>query len=422
MTITVHPSIISGTIEAPPSKSASHRAIIMASLAQGVSRVGPIIESDDIQATINACRQLGALITKRSENLIINGTGGRVTPQPNTLINCHASGTTLRLITAIVAHTQSPCRINGNERLRARPLTSLITSLNGIGARISGKRLPITVNPPRTAITGCATVPGDESSQYISGLLVLAPLLDRGLRVKVDGTVVSKYYLDITWSMLRQFGIKGTRRGYRRFHIPGDQTYQAKNYTIESDWSSAGYVIAAVLIAGKKITVKNISLESHHPDKNIITIIRHMGASVRVSRSAVTVQGNQPLRGITTNMNQSPDLVPTVAALAAYAHGTTRLTNIAFLKHKESDRLNDTARVMKNIGIDVKARSNELIIRGGQPVGGTTDCADDHRLAMALTIAGLGSNTPVIIRQAEAINKSWPSFYATMKSLGALIA
>lgn len=423
MNITVKKSVIKGVAKAPPSKSSTHRAFIIASLANGTSTIEPIIESDDTLSTINACRALGAQIELKKHKAVVCG---RILNKQNIKprINCRMSGTTLRIITAVACVSRQTVVIDGAKRLRERPIKPLVEALRSLGAQIDylseEKYIPLKITPSK--IHGhTVEIDAGESSQYVSAMMLIAPVTENGIKIKTIGAVASKTYIEITSQMMLQAGIHFTRDEYKTFKIPGKQQYKNKNIYLEGDYSSAFYMAAAAAITKGDVTIQNISQSSIHPDKRAFSLLEKMGVKIIRSNNQITVKGPKSLKPIRENMNDCPDSVPTFAAVASYAEGTSEFTGISHLKHKESDRLKETERVFKAIGVDITAKRDKLVIRGKTPQGGHTDSSGDHRLAMALTVAAMGSTNAVTIKKADVVEKSWPAFYDIMKKLGANI-
>ncbi len=427
MRVRITPSIVFGTYPAPPSKSATHRALFIASFTPGKSVVSPIIPSDDTLVTIQACEEMGARISVSGSAASVEGIAGtpkNLISKKTARVDCRMSGTTLRLLTALAVSVRRRVVIDGAPRLRERPIKPLVDALQSLQARIRYLQkegfLPIEILPSHLLGTE-VSIDGSQSSQFVSALLLLAPLLPAGLTIKTAGSLVSKPYIDLTWDALHAAGVSGTRRGYRMFSIPAGQPYSARSLHVEGDYSSAGYLAAAAAICGSAVTITNLLPNSKHPDKKILSLLKKMGCRIQWNGDAVTIRGPRALKAVKADIGDCPDSAPTLAAVAAYAKGTSVFTGIAHLKHKESDRLKDTQRVFRRIGVEITAGADSLRVAGKRPKGGTTESAGDHRLAMALAIAGLGSEYPITIRNAEVVSKSWPSFYQAIQTLNGSI-
>jgi 3-phosphoshikimate 1-carboxyvinyltransferase len=422
--IRITPSSTTGEVTAPPSKSYTHRAVIAASLAAGESLIEDPLLSDDIIYTIDACRSLGANIELGDNRLKINGTGGQIKVIPGReRIFAGNSGSTIRLVAPLAALAPTKVILDGDSRLRQRPVGDLLSALESLGA--SARSLENNGCPPieiqgRKLGGGEVTTSGQKSSQHISALLMIAPYTEGGLTIKVTG-LRSKPYLDITLDVIQEFGVEALNKDYKEFSVKNGQIYKRKRYRIEGDYSSAAYFLAAGAIGGKPVTVKNLKADSAQGDKYLMNILSAMGGSVEQQKEAVTVSRRDDLKGITIDMGDYPDLVPTVAVIAAYARGKTEMNNISHLKFKESDRLADAATELGKMGIKVDITDNAMLVYGGKPLGAEIEAHNDHRLAMSLSIAALFAEGNSIINGAEAVTKSYPRFFNDLASLGAKI-
>jgi 3-phosphoshikimate 1-carboxyvinyltransferase len=420
----ITPSTVTGEVAAPPSKSYTHRAVIAASLAIGESFIESPLLSDDIIYTIDACRSLGADIKLESNQLKINGTGGQVRVTPGReRIFAGNSGSTIRLVAPLAALAPTKVILDGDSQLRQRPVGDLLSALESLGA--SARSLenngcpPIEIRGGKLS-GGNVTTSGQKSSQHISALLMIAPYTEGGLTIKVTG-LRSKPYIDITLDVMREFGIESLNKEYKEFLVKNGQIYEGKRYRIEGDYSSAAYFLAAGAIGGQLVTVKNLKADSAQGDRYLSNILSAMGCAVKSREGAVTVSRRGELKGITIDMGDYPDLVPTVAVIAAYARGKTEMTNISHLKFKESDRLADTATELGKMGIKVDITDNAMLVYGGKPQGAEVEAHHDHRLAMSLSIAALFAKGDSMINGAEAVTKSYPRFFNDLASLRAKI-
>jgi 3-phosphoshikimate 1-carboxyvinyltransferase len=419
------PSSVKGEVAAPPSKSYTHRAVIVASLAAGESLIeGPLL-SDDTLYTINACRLLGADIELKDNELKIKGTGGKIKVAPGRdKIFAGNSGSTIRMIAPLAALAPAKVVLDGDNRLRQRPVGDLLSALESLG--VHARSLENNGCPPIEIQGGKlhggeVTISGQTSSQHISALLMIAPYIKDGLIIKVANELRSRPYIDITLDVMREFGIEAVNQEYKEFLVKGGQRYQAKRYRIEGDYSSATYFLAAGTIGGKPVTVKNLKSNSVQGDKYLLNILSAMGCSVEQKKEQVTISRHNELKGVNIDMGDYPDLVPTVAAVAAYAKGKTEMTNIGHLRFKESDRLSDTTAELARMGIKVKVNNDTMLIYGGKPRGAEIEAHNDHRLAMSLAIAALFAEGNSIINSAEAVTKSYPRFFADLARSGAKI-
>jgi 3-phosphoshikimate 1-carboxyvinyltransferase len=401
---------VDATLTLPGSKSYTHRALMAAALAGGESVLTNALAAEDTELTAAALAQLGAGIDWQGTTIGVTGRAGRWLPAtlPIYLGN---SGTSMRFLTALAALGEGEYLLTGTERLCQRPLGELLTALGAIGVRAASEKgdgcPPVRVTGGLTG--GRAQLSGAISSQYLSALLFIGPLAPKGLKLDITGELVSRPYVDLSLEVLSDFGIASYREGYRYFELPGDQCYQPREYQIEADASSASYFWAAAALTGGRATITNLSLDSSQGDAAFPQVLERMGCAVAPTPAGLTVQGG-PLRGVTVDMATMPDLVPTLAVLAAFAAGDTVITGVAHLRHKESDRLAAVATELGKLGIEARETADGLVIRGGAPKGAVIDTYNDHRIAMSFAVAGL--KTPgVSITDPDCVAKSFPDFW-----------
>ena len=424
MRVSIDKSSIKGEVFAPPSKSYTHRAITLAALSKESIVRRPLISADTL-ATVRASEMFGALVEREEDRLIIHGINGK--PKiPEDVIDAANSGTTLRFMTAVAALTDGITVLTGDASLRTRPNGPLLEVLNRLGVKACStrrnERAPLVV---KGRLKGQdVSIDGSISSQFISALLITCPLAENSTTLSITGKLKSRPYVDVTLEMLEIAGVKihtddsnGTR-----FVIPGKQRYDLKDYTIPGDFSSASYLLAAAaLIHGSEVTVKNL-FSSKQGDKVIIETLRQMGADITWDKEAgnVTVRGGKRLKAITFDAGATPDLVPTIAVLAAVAEGTSRIENAEHVRYKETDRLRALATELPKLGVDLKEERDSLTITGGKLQGASVHGWDDHRIVMALTLAGMVAGDTTI-DTTESVSISYPDFFKDMRSLGAKI-
>jgi len=407
---------VDATLTLPGSKSYTHRALMAAALAAGDSVLTNALTAEDTELTARALAQLGAGIDWQGSTIRVTGRGGRWRPValPIYLGN---SGTSMRFLTALVALGVGDYLLTGTERLCQRTLGDLLTALGQLGVTaVSEKRdgcPPVRITGGLTG--GRAQLSGAISSQYLSALLFIGPLAPQGLTLEITGDLVSKPYVDLTLEVLGEFGISYYREGHRFFQLPGGQCYLPQNYEIEADASSASYFWAAAALTGGRVTITNLSLESSQGDAAFPHVLKRLGCTVSESPQGLTLKGG-PLQGITVDMATMPDLVPTLAVLAAFARGETVITGVAHLRHKESDRLAAVAAELTKLGIEARETADGLIIRGGEPRGAVIDTYNDHRIAMSFAIAGLQA-PGMVITDPDCVAKSFPDFWEYLERL-----
>ncbi len=418
----VKPSKLAGEVRAPPSKSYTHRAFMIALLARGESKVINPLLSSDTEATIEAAKALGAEVTREDDIWRVLGTGSELKPRVD-LIDVRNSGTTLRLMSAIAALSPKPVRLTGDESILKRPMGPLIDALTQLGAkaRCEGARgrPPVVVGGGLDG--GEVEITGAISSQFISALLLACPRAREDVELRVTEELRSKPYVEITLELLDGAGAKIKRsRDLMEFKIPGGQVFRAMDLEIPGDFSSAAFVLVAAALAGGVVRVSNLDVRSAQGDKRIVGLLREFGADVRVKGKVVEVSGAEQLSGIEADCGDNPDLVPALAVLGSLADGRTRLMNIPHLRYKETDRLRALRVELNKLGVRVEELPGELRIKGMERLkGASLHSYGDHRMAMALAVAGLVARGETIIDGAESISVSYPSFVEDMRRLGA---
>lgn len=416
--IQLTPAFLSGTVRAIPSKSDAHRQMIVAALADSPTTfcLGTDAPGEDILATMDCLRALGATLTESSP--------GRwqivpILPQSpvHPTLNCRESGSTLRFMLplgGLFASRTCGVSFSGAGRLPERPIDPLLDVLREHGVTFSNNRLPFTLGGD--LCSGTFRLPGDASSQFVSGLLFALPFLKGDSRIVLTSALESAAYVDMTIHTLAGFGmcVEKTEDG---FFCPGEQTAVSPGtIKTEGDWSSAAFFLAAGAI-GSPVSCNGLSLESLQPDRSVIDFLRLFGAECVVSEDLVTVSPGS-LYGITMDASAAPDLVPVLAMVASVAEGETVITNAARLRMKESDRLQAIAGCIQALGGKCELFADGLRIQGGRLTGGMVDGANDHRIVMAAAIASIRCTEPMTIRGSHAISKSYPAFFDDFTALG----
>jgi 3-phosphoshikimate 1-carboxyvinyltransferase len=412
--VVVRKSSLHGSIRAPPSKSHTHRTLIAALLSQGTSTIeGPLYCSDTMR-TIEMCRSFGADVRERDDRVEITGPPVLKSPEH---IDCGGSGTTLRIAMALAALTPGPVTLDGDASLRNRPLTDLAGALEQLGATCTtkGHRPPVTITGPIGG--GTASMSGSTSSQYVSALLFACPRLASPTTLQLTSPLVSRPYVEMTRAVLTRHGVRSEEHA-DGFSIPAPQTYHAAHHAIEGDYSSAATLLAAGALAGD-VRIASLHQDSIQGDAEIVGILRRFGAPVKHhDKTCHVVRG--PLRATVIDSTHIPDLVPVCAAVATQARGTTRIINAGRLRHKESDRLETTARELSAMGADIEATDDGLDIRGPMPLhGADIETHDDHRIAMAAAVAALVADGDTIVHDVECVEKSYPNVMRDLRTLGA---
>lgn len=416
-TIEIIPGTLKGKISVPPSKSLCHRAIIAAGLATDFCNIENVVFSEDIIATCNAMMSLGVSIISGEGNLIIKGNN--FLDDINNEIDCKESGSTLRFLIPIVLLTGRKITFIGKGRLVHRPLTPYYKMFKEKDIKYSSREgLPLTIQGKLKA--GVFKLPGNISSQFITGLLFALPLLNGDSKIIVTSNLESKAYVDLTIDMLSKFSVQIENVGYTEINIKGNQEYVAKDYIVEGDFSQAAFWLVAGIIGGE-ILSEDININSLQGDLAIVDLIARMGGNIFIENDKIKTTESKT-HGILIDASECPDLVPILAVLASLSQGTTKIINASRLRIKECDRLKAMATELTKLGGDVVETEDGLIINGVLKLkGGTVDSWNDHRIAMALSVASIKCELPVILTNSACVNKSYPKFYKDFKMLGGII-
>ena len=410
MDITVHPSKLNGTVKAIGSKSDIHRIIICAMMAEGETVVRGIVKSKDVLATIACIRALGALVTLNDNECIIKP--GKYAELPK--LDCGESGSTLRFLLPVTSALCGGGYFTGSGRLPQRPIGELVNAMTMGGVNFSSDHLPLTITGKLK--TGVYEIPGNISSQYISGLLMALSITPGESVIKLTSKLESSAYVDMTIDTLRRFGAE-IEVYDNSYMIHGrKRLVSPKVIDADGDWSNSAFFLVSGAINGS-VTVERLRFDSVQGDKKQADIIKEFGASVNWNGNALTVTANK-LCGSTVDLTEIPDSLPVLAVMAAFSEGETRFTGGARLRLKESDRLKTVYNMITALGGKATELPDGLIVYGGGLTGGTVDGANDHRIVMAAAIAGVHCKEPVTILGAEAVNKSYPDFFEDLKKLG----
>ena len=400
MEVTISPGRLAGKVAVPGSKSMAHRGLIAAALADGPSRIQNATPSGDIEATVRCLTALGAEIRREGEDLEVTPLHRRW--RERIVLPCGESGSTLRFLLPVAAALGAPARFTGEGRLPERPLGPLGETLIRGGAELSGFQLPLEV--AGRLRPGEYRLPGDVSSQYVTGLLLALPLLEGDSSIRLTTPLESAGYVRMTLQVLAQFGIQVSPEegGWR---IPGNQTYRAADFEVEGDYSAAALFLTANAI-GSQVECLGLREDSTQGDR---AILRHLETIQSLGGGRVEI-----------DLSQCPDLAPALAVAAAYADGETALTHAGRLRLKESDRLAALSTVLTQMGAEVEEGPETLTIQGKPALDGGVPIEPfgDHRIAMAASIAALGAKAPVTIQNAQCVGKSYPQFFHHMKLLG----
>lgn len=415
--IIINPRTLSGSVNIPPSKSLGHRGIISASLSRGISKITNVQFSNDITATIDVMRKLGAKIQVCKNEVIVDGSYIFLHNNKQLEFQCNESGSTLRFLIPIALVKAGEYVFKGQGKLVSRPLNSYyeIFDEKEIHYFTNNGELPLKVNGGITS--GRFKLRGDISSQFITGLLFALPLLSGDSEIIVTTNLESKGYIDLTLDVLKDFGIHINNDDYRVFRIKGNQRYMPRKFRIDGDYSQgAFYLVAGAL--GCDIKCEGLRKDSLQGDKVIIDILKRMGCSIVDTEDYIKALPSK-LKGIDIDVSQCPDLVPILGVVASLAEGKTKIFNGKRVRIKESDRLFATATELNKIGAKIEELEDGLIIEGVDGFkGGEVDSHNDHRIVMALAIAATRADSEIIINNYMAIEKSYPNFFEDYKSLG----
>lgn len=408
---------LKGEVNIPPSKSMAHRAVICASLAKGTSIINNIDLSDDIIATINGMRSLGAVITINNNSLEIIGASNE-SRSYDRLIDCNESGSTLRFLVPIALLFEGKNRFIGKGNLGKRPLNIYYDIFEKQGIKYSYKEETLDLVTEGILSPGTFKVRGDVSSQFITGLMLSLPLLNGDSKIIIEGRLESKGYLDLTLSAMKDFSVNIENKGYKEFIIKGNQNYIGREYKVCGDYSQGAFFLCADAI-NNEVTCNDLDEDSLQGDKEVIEILERMGVSF--NRESDSIIGNAlNLKGTVIDAAGCPDIIPILSVVASLSNGRTEIFNCKRLRIKECDRLSAIREELTKLGAIIKEEGDSLIIDGVDKLkGGVTVWSHkDHRIAMMLSIAATRCEEPIILENYECISKSYPHFFKDFKMLG----
>jgi len=410
---------LDAVIRPPGSKSITNRALICAALADGTSVLEGALDSEDTHVMTESLRRLGLSIehdVERSRLTVIGGAGA--VPRGEAELFVANSGTTIRFLTAMLAACRGTFRLDGIQRMRERPIADLIDALNQLGGTISSETgngcPPVRIDAAGLA-GGRATIRGDISSQFLSGLLMAAPAARANVELVVDGELVSKPYVTMTLAVMDAFGVAVDRADLTRFDIPHGGGYRGTQYAIEPDASAASYFWGAAAIAGGRVLVEGLTRDALQGDVAFCDCLAAMGCEVDYLRTGIQVS-HGPLRGIDVDMNAISDTVQTLAAVALFADGPTTIRGVGHIRHKETDRIGDLARELRRLGADVDELPDGLKITPRPLHAAEIVTYNDHRMAMSLALVGL--RTPgIVILDPDCTRKTYPAFFQDLAAV-----
>ena len=405
-------------LRVPGSKSLTNRALPIAALASGKSKICGALFSEDTHYMSRALGELGISVeedAQRSE-LTVEGCGG-VIPSRGAELFVGNAGTAMRFLTAILALGHGRFRIDGVERMRRRPIAGLTTALSQLGVEIAAVEgcPPVTIDAQGVA-GGVVEIDASLSSQFLSALLLASPYAATPVELKVASGLISHPYVDMTLAVMEAFGVNVQRQGYERFQIE-KQSYRARSYTIEPDASAAHYFFAAAALCGGSARIDDLGRESLQGDVGFVDVLEEMGATVKKERDYIEVQGDGELRGVSVDMNAISDTASTLAAIAPFASSPVTIKNVAHIRLQESDRLRAMTTELRRLGARVEEREDGMTVHPSSLTGGALETYDDHRIAMSLAVTGL--RTPgTRLKNPGCVAKTFPEFFERIEELG----
>lgn len=411
-------SPIHGAIRPPGSKSITNRALIVAALAQGTSRLEGVLDSQDTRVMLDSLARLGLSVAHDASRAAVDVTGcAGLPPAPAAELWLENSGTSIRFLTALCTLGHGRYRLDGNQRMRERPLGDLVDALAQLGAAVRcefDNHCPPVIVWGQGLSGGTARVAGNISSQYLSALLMAAPAASRPVRLEVAGGLVSEPYVEMTIRVMNSFGVTVARPAAGVFEI-ASQSYRGASYSIEPDASAASYFFAAAAITQGRVTVCGLTRQALQGDVHFVDVLAQMGCEVEETADSLTVTG-RPLHGIDVDMNAISDTAQTLAAVAPFANGPTRIRNIAHVRHKETDRIAAVATELRKLGQQVEEFDDGLMITPAPITPALIDTYDDHRMAMSFALVGLMA-PGVRIADPGCTRKTYPQFFEDLRTL-----
>lgn len=414
MTKSIKPSTIKGTVRAPASKSMMQRAIAAALLAETPTKILNPTYSNDAKAALRVVEALGARVRMDENEILIKG-GLNPTGE---ILNCGEAGLSIRMFSPIAALRHERLTLTGEGSLLSRPVSMIEEPLKQLGVEVSSTDgcPPLTVKGPLQG--GEAVVDGSVSSQLLTGLLMALPKAPKDSRLTVID-LKSTPYIDMTLTLLRAFGVEVEHSNYQSFFIKGNQTYNRGEYRVEGDWSGASFLLTAGALGGS-VTMTGLDTSSPQADRRIIEALKAAGARVKMTGDSVEVS-EKDLKAFDFDATHCPDLFPPLVALACNCKGTTVLTGVERLIHKESNRAMVLEKEFSSLGAVIRIEGNRMEIEGTRLKGGTIDAHNDHRIAMAGAAAAINAEQDVTIRGYECVAKSYPDFFEDFSKIGGIV-
>ena len=419
MNCKVEKSKIKGIIDCPSNKSYTHRGIFLASLAGNNSKVDNVLFSADTKATIEACKKFGAIIEVKESSIIVKESINLASKVSE--INTENSGTTIRIAIGIASLFSKEITLTGDESLQKRPMQPLLDALSSIGAKCSSTDGKPPVKIQGSVLGGEITIPGNLSSQFISSLLITAPLTKNGINLTIEGDLVSKPYLDATIATMRKFGVSvQTLIPYKKYNIT-PQIYKNTTFNVPIDFSSLALLLSFTVLNGEDIVIKGSMGNLPQGDEAFIDFLEQLGVSVKIDNNEIKIKSPEKLRGGKFDLRNSPDLLPPLAILSLITSKPIEIVNVKHARLKETDRIAIIARELPKIGIIVEEKEDGLILKSsGNLTGAKLNSENDHRLFMAFCIAGTFIGN-CVVTDSKSVEVSYPNFIEEMNRLGAKI-
>ena len=412
---------ISGRVDLPGSKSLSNRVLLLSMLAEGTTQIQNLLDSDDVRYMIGALEKLGITLqeTREKNEISVEGCSGGI-PNSDLELMLGNAGTAMRPLTAALTLGQGRYVLDGVPRMRERPIVDLVEGLQQLGAKV--RLLNGPPGPPVEILAqglpgGTARIKGSVSSQFLSAILMAAPGAQKDVMLEIDDTLVSVPYVEMTLALMERFGVHVENRDFQEFHIPGKQTYHSPgDFFVEGDASSASYFLAGAAITGGTVTVHGCGTESLQGDSKFAEVLEQMGAETQWQPHSVTVRGNT-LKGVDLDMNRMPDAAMTLAVAALFAEGTTKIRNVYNWRLKETERMKAVTTELRKLGAEVEEGGDYLIIDPPDQIQSTEiETYDDHRMAMAFSLAACGAES-VTILDPGCVSKTFPNYFEVLKSV-----
>jgi len=419
MNCKIEKSKIKGIIDCPSNKSYTHRGIFLASLAGNDSKVKNVLLSADTKATIEACKKFGAIIEVNNSSIIVKEPIKTDIKVPE--IDTGNSGTTIRIAIGIASLFSEEITLTGDDSIQKRPMKPLLDALSSIGAKCSSIDGKPPVKIKGSVIGGDVKIPGNLSSQFITSLLITAPLTKNGINLTIEGDLVSKPYLDATITTMRKFGVSvQTLIPYKKYNI-SPQIYKNTTFNVPIDFSSLALLLSFVVLNGEEVTVKGSMGNLPQGDEAFIDFLEQLGVSVIINENEIKIKSPKKLKGGVFDLRNSPDLLPPLAILSLISSKPIEIVNVKHARLKETDRIAILARELPKIGINVEEKDDGLILESsGVLTGAKLDSENDHRLFMAFCIAGTHIGN-CIVTDPKSVEVSYPNFIEEMNRLGAKI-